>query len=148
MASANVSADEAAIRELISRQAARLSWARGREADWQGFADAFQAGAPMIPSSRPARPHSVGSFLDRMKSLAASTLPDFQERALGGEIRVFGNVAVALVAGETRENGTDVNRDVSGYLLIKEGGRWLIAAQAWDKESPDRPIPKTMLDPG
>ena len=82
-----------------------------------------------------------------MKSLSGSTLHDFQERALGGEIRIFGNVAVALVAGETRENGTDVNRDVSGYLLIKEGGRWLIAAQAWDKESPDRPIPKTMLDP-
>jgi len=139
--------DEAAIREVIGRQAARLSWSRGSEADWEGFTNSFFPGAPMIASRRPAQPQTVASFVERMKSLAASALQDFQERALGGEIRVFGNVAVALVAGETLENRTEANRDVSGYLLIKDGGQWMIVAQAWDKEKADLPIPKEMLDP-
>jgi hypothetical protein len=99
----------------------------------------------MIASRRPAQAQTVATFLDRMKGLAASTLPGFEERALGGYVHVFGNIAVALVAGETRENAAEVNRDVSGYLLIKDGGRWKIAAQAWDKERPDLSIPKAML---
>jgi hypothetical protein len=147
MSHPTLSLDEAKIREVLRQQAARLSWSRERAADWEGFANSFHPGAPMIASRRPAEAQSVATFIDRMKSLAVSTLHDFQERALGGEILIFGNVAVALVAGETRENGTDVNRDVSGYLLIKDGGRWVIAAQAWDKEREDLLIPKEMLDP-
>lgn len=141
MSHANTKADEIAIREMIHRQAARLSWTHDKAADWHSFADAFLPGAPMIASSRPPRLQSVDVFLERMKGLASGTLQTFQERALGSEVHIFGNVAVALVASETLENGSGINRDVSGYLLIKNGERWMIAAQAWDKEKPDQPIP-------
>ena len=144
MSDAKTNSDEYAILDLIHRQAARLSWSDDKAADWHGFADAFLPGAPMIASSRPPRPQSVDAFLERMKGLAAGELQTFQERALGSEVHIFGNVAVALVASETVENGSGINRDVSGYLLIKDGERWMIAAQAWDKERPDRPIPASL----
>ena len=144
MSDAKTNSDENAILNLIRRQAARLSWTHDKAADWHGFADAFLPGAPMIASSRPPRPQPVGAFLERMKALAAGELRTFQEKALGGEVHIFGNVAVALVASETLENGSGINRDVSGYLLIKDGERWMIAAQAWDKEKPDRPIPASL----
>jgi hypothetical protein len=35
----------------------------------------------------------------------------------------------------------DVTRDVSGFLLIRDGGEWRIAGQAWDLETPDKGIP-------
>ena len=140
--------DEKAIRDLIESQAAQLSWSAQRAANWLGFADGFAAGAPMIASARPARLQSVAQFVERMKDLAGGSLRTFGERVLGGRILIFGNVAVALFAGETRENETEINRDVSGYLLIKDQGRWRIAAQAWDKERPGHPIPKAMLEPG
>ncbi len=137
--------DENAIRELIREQARRLSWKEDRPADWDGFKSGFHAAAFMIASSRPARPQSVDEFLGRMKGLSQGSLRSFAEKAQNGAVHVFGNVAVALVAGETLENGQELNRDVSGYLLVKEDGRWRIAAQAWDKEKPDQKIPPAML---
>ena len=138
--------DVAAIRDLIRAQAQRLSWRANRTADWDGFKGGFIASAAMIASARPARPQSIGEFVDRMKTLSQGSLRDFEEKALGGPIHVFGNVAVALVvAGETLENGSETNRDVSGYLLVKEEGRWWIAAQAWDNEKPGQAIPAAML---
>ena len=137
--------DENEIRELIRAQACRLSWTGDRPADWDAYKSGFLPGATMIASARPVRLQSVDSFLGRMRELSRGNLPSFEERALSGSVQVFGNVAVALMAGETLENGTEVNRDVSGYLLIKDSGRWYIAAQAWDKEKPDQKIPPVML---
>lgn len=137
--------DEETIRELIQAQARRISWAGDRSADWEGYRQAFLSTAIMIASARPARSQSVDDFVDRMKGLSRDSLRSFEEKALNGHVHVFGNVAVALVAGQTLENGTELNRDVSGYLLVKEDGRWRIAAQAWDKEKPERKIPASML---
>ena len=75
------------------------------------------------------------------------TARDFQHhvpepvRVDGAEIKVFGNVAVAVAACETVENGADVNRNVEVLLLVREDGRWKIAAQAWDKASESSPVP-------
>jgi len=48
------------------------------------------------------------------------------------QILVFGNVSVVLAASEMLENETEVNHDVSGYLLVKNEGEWRIAAHCWD----------------
>jgi hypothetical protein len=53
----------------------------------------------------------------------------------------FGNVAVVLAMSELLENGSEVNHDISGYLLVKSDGRWSIAAHAWDQASPEKPPP-------
>ena len=57
------------------------------------------------------------------------------------EVRVFGNVAVALAACEMTEDDAEVNRGVEMLLLVKTDGAWRIACQAWDTEGPSRPIP-------
>jgi hypothetical protein len=63
------------------------------------------------------------------------------------QVLVFGNVAVVLAASEMLENGTEVNHDVSGYLLLKDDGKWRIAAHAWDKANEQRPVPEHLREP-
>ena len=76
-----------------------------------------------------------------MKGLAGTKLRSFREVVLGTEIRVFGNVAVALAACQMTENEGEVNRGVEMLLLIKNEGAWQIVSQAWDTESPTNPMP-------
>ena len=136
--------DEIAIRELIRTQAERLSWTSDTPADWDAFKSGYLPSALLIASARPARTQTVDEFLTRMKALSTGSLPSFAETALNGAVHVFGNIAVAIIAGETLENESERNRDVSGYLLVKEAGRWRIVAQAWDKETAERPIPPAL----
>jgi hypothetical protein len=140
--------DEREIRELIAAQAKRLSWSPDRPGDWEGYKSGFHPDALMVASSRPAKTQAVDAFLGRMKALAGGSLRSFAERALGGQVHVFGNIAVAIIAGETLENDKELNRDVSGYLLVKDADRWSIVAQAWDKATPEQCIPDAMLTPG
>jgi Domain of unknown function (DUF4440) len=133
--------DAQAIEALIARQFASLSWAPGRSTDWDAFAADFFPEASLYPAARPAMRQIVGAFVERMKGFAGTKLRSFQEVVLGTEIRVFGNVAVALAACGTTENDAEVNRGVEMLLLLKEDGAWRIASQAWDAESPLKPIP-------
>lgn len=133
--------DVRAIEALIARQFASLSWSRGEPADWNAFAADFSPDALLYPASRPAKRQTVDAFVERMKGVAATKLHTFKERVLGVEVRVFGNVAVALAACEMTENEAHVNRGVEMLLLVKDGGVWRIASQAWDMESEAKPIP-------
>jgi hypothetical protein len=80
-----------------------------------------------------------------MKTLAAATLPSFRETVLGSVVHVFGNVAVAVAACENTENETEISRNVEMLLLVKTGGKWRIAAQAWDKAGDAAPVPAWLL---
>jgi hypothetical protein len=88
----------------------------------------------------------VEAFVERMQELVGTTLRSFHETVLGTEVQVFGNVAVAVAACEVLENGTDVNRSVEMMLLVKDEGVWRIVSQAWDSESPTKPIPASLLN--
>lgn len=63
---------------------------------------------------------------------------------LGMQISVFGHVAVALAGCEMLENGHNVTRDVSGFLLVKDDGHWRIAPQGWDMEREGLPLPAAL----
>ena len=133
--------DLRAIEALVARQFASLSWAPGESADWAAFAADFLPDASLYPAARPARRQTTAAFVERMKGLAGTKLRSFKEGVLGTEVRVFGNVAVALAACEMTENDAEVNRSVEMLLLVKTEGAWRIACQAWDAEGPSRPIP-------
>ena len=141
----NENNDMSVIAEIITRQFASLTWNSGTAGNWAAFASDFFPDAALYPAARPARRQSVEAFLERMKGLQGSKLLSFHERVLGTEIRIFGNVAVALAACEITENDSAVNRGIEMLLLIKNEGRWQIVAQAWDNETPARPIPKHLL---
>ena len=134
--------DVDAIKALIARQFESLCWQPGRPAAWDKFAGDFLAGAPLYPSARPAKAQSVSAFLERMQVLSDGALKTFHERVVGAEVRVFGKVAVAIAACETLENGSERNHSVEMLLLVKDGAGWKIAAQAWDKVTPDNPLPQ------
>lgn len=136
--------DIRAIEALIRRQAECLAWAPGRAGDWDGFARDFLPGATLIQSPRPVEPRTVPQFVARQRGLADGPLPAYGQRVLGTDIRVFGNVAVALAAGEMKENGAVVACNVAALLLVKDDGAWKIAAQAWDRARAERPVPRNL----
>jgi len=145
----DTSADHLAIRELINRQLSSMTWEESSSGpDLAAFRSDFLPSAVLYPSARPLAEQSVDRFCARMNALSRSTLRSFHERVIGTTIHVFGNVAVAAVGCENTENGAQVNRNVEMMLLVKDEGRWRIAAQAWDREAEDNPIPGRLLTSG
>ncbi|HWV81997.1 MAG TPA: hypothetical protein VNZ50_11240 [Hyphomicrobiaceae bacterium] len=137
--------DVAAINGLIARQFASLRWKAGGAPALDDFAADFLPGAMLFASARPVCAQSIGQFAERMNGLVGTTLKSFNEEVIGIRVHVFGNIAVAIAACENTENGTEVNRNVEMMLLVKDGGEWKIAAQAWDKATDTRPIPAELL---
>jgi hypothetical protein len=107
--------DLRAIRDLINRQFASISWSAGGGPDTVTFGNDFLHGAPLYPSARPVSVRSVDEFTEYMGELVQTTLTSFQERVIGAKVIVFGE------------------------------GHWKIAAQAWDKETNSVPIPAELL---
>ena len=140
--------DVAAIRALIERQFGSISWNANRKADWDAFAGDFLPEARLFPAARPVAPKSVEAFIERMQGVAAEDLESLEETVLGAEVRVFGNVAVAMAVCGMSENGAEPRRGVEAILLVKDRGRWRIAAQAWDMEDPGKAVPPDWLDRG
>ena len=141
----NRAADLRAIRDLIDRQFTSMSWSMGGGPDTALFKSDLLPGAPLYPSARPVLATSDDAFTERMGELARTTLTSLHERPIGKRILVFGNVAVAAAASENTENEGEVNRSVEMFLLVKSGGHWKIAGQAWDKETSGTPIPDELL---
>ncbi|MGH8632629.1 MAG: hypothetical protein ACRET7_00690 [Burkholderiales bacterium] len=138
----DTSRDVRLIEELLVRQYQSVHWAPGEEADWAGFAGDFLPGTELFPGARPVKRQTVAAFIERMNGLRSQgKLVSLKERFLGCSIHVFGNVAVALAACEMLENGSEVTRDVSAFLLVKEEDAWRIASPAWDAESDSNRIP-------
>jgi hypothetical protein len=138
-------ADLRAIGDLIERQFSSMSWSEGGSPDTAMFKSDFLPGVPLYPSARPVSVKSLEEFTERMGELSRTTLTSLHERAIGTQILLFGNVAVVAAACENTENQGEVNRNVEMLLLVKSGGDWKIAAQAWDKETSSVPIPAELL---
>ena len=137
--------DETAIRALIGAHFESLTWTPTTGADWDTFAADFLPDASLFPAARPAQARTLDGFIERMNGVAQGSLRSFEEHTLGMRVLAFGNVAVVLAASEMLENGTDVNHDVSAYLLVKSEGEWRIAAHAWDQASEEMPVPESLL---
>ena len=137
--------DETAIRALIGAHFESLTWTPTTRADWDTFAADFLPDASLFPAARPAQARTLDGFIERMNGVAEGSLRSFEEHTLGMRVLAFGNVAVVLAASEMLENGTDVNHDVSAYLLVKTEGEWRIAAHAWDQASEETPVPESLL---
>jgi hypothetical protein len=71
----------------------------------------------LFPAARPVRRQTLDAFIARMNGVAQGSLRSFEEKTLGMQVLVFGNVSVVLAASEMLENGTEVNHDVSGVSI-------------------------------
>lgn len=137
--------DKDAIRAIIARQFASLSWGEGRAPGWDDFTGDFLAGASLFPAARPAKPIAVADFVERMRTLSETSLRTFDETVVGVDIHVFGNIAIAAAGAEMTENGAEASRSVEMMLLVKSEGQWKIAAQAWDRATEINPLPDTLV---
>ena len=142
MATVDQSDDMPAIRALIGAHFQGLRWSANTSSDWNTFRSDFLPDASLFGAARPVRRQTLDAFIERMKGVAQGTLRSFEEKTLGMQVLVFGNVAVVLAASWMLENGTEVNHDVSGYLLVKNEGAWRIAAHAWDHATEQSPVPE------
>ena len=133
--------DIQAIKAVIERQFAALSWSTENTGDWEAFAADFVDGAALFSAALSVKPQSVDEFLARMKNLAGKELRSLRETVLGSEIKVYGNIAVASVICGLIENEVTNNRTIEMLLLVKDDHVWRIAAQAWDKVSGLEPDP-------
>jgi hypothetical protein len=139
--------DEAAIRKVIAQQFGSLNWRPGTSGDWAAFVADFLPRAPLYAAARPVKAQTAEAFVERMTALAGSKLRSFAEAVLGVEVRIFGNVAIAVAGCEITENDADVMRGVEMMLLVKDAGVWRIAAQAWDTEGESKRLPAELLAP-
>jgi len=105
--------DVRAIKTLTGAHFDALRWSPGTAADWATFAADFLADASLFPAARPVRRQTLDAFITRMNGVAKGALRSFEEKTLGMQVLVFGNVGVVLAASEMLENGAEVNRDVS-----------------------------------
>lgn len=133
--------DESEIKALIGAHFESMKWGNGTEPDWERFREDFLPEAILLGAARPLAVRSVGGFIERMETVARTNLDSFEEHTRGMKILRFGTVAVVLAMSEMLENGKDVNHDISGYLLVKSDGRWMIAAHAWDQAGDGKPVP-------
>ena len=128
-----VTRDRDDIAKLIATQFRSLCWTEDTLSDTQALTDAYQQGAQLFASARPARAQTAEEFAKHMSALRQSgRISVFEEKGVGLHIWVTGNVAVAMAGCEMHENQKDVAEDISAFLLIKNPDGWAIAAQAWD----------------
>ncbi|MCE5974942.1 nuclear transport factor 2 family protein [Sinirhodobacter sp. WL0062] len=125
--------DDEAIIQLVRNHFEALYWSEGEEPAWERFRADFLPDAVLCSAARPAQLRSVHGFIERMETVARKNLLSFEEHTRGMKILRFGSVAVVLASSELLENGTETSHDISGYLLVKSAGRWLIMAHAWDQ---------------
>lgn len=133
--------DDEEIRTLIVNHFEPMHWKPDMEPNWDRFRGDFLSGALLCGAARPAQVRSLEGFIERMEMVARKNLESFEEHTKGVKIMCFGNVAVVLAMSELLENGTELNHDISGYLLVKSEGRWSIAAHAWDQAGEEKPVP-------
>ena len=136
--------DEEEIRALIREHFEPMRWDAECEPDWESFRRDFHSDAVLCGAARPAQVRTLDGFIERMETAARKNLETFEEHTRGMKIMRFGNVAVVLAMSEMLENGTDVNHDISGYLLVKTEGRWSIMAHAWDQAGDGKPVPEDL----
>ena len=136
--------DMQAIKALIAAHFDGLRWTPDTRPDWARFSADFLADASLFPAARPVRRQTLDAFITRMDAVAKGALRSFEETTLGMQILVFGNVAVVLSASRMLENNTETNHDVSAYLVLKDAGKWRIAAHAWDHASDQLPLPERL----
>lgn len=135
------STDEQEIRALIKDHFEGMRWGPGVGPDWHRFRKDFLPAAQLFGAARPVQVRTLDGFIERMETVARANLHAFEEHTRGVKVLCFGNIAVALAMSELLENGSDVNHDISGYLLVKSDGRWWIAAHAWDQAKEGKPVP-------
>lgn len=143
---ADYARDEARIREIVEQMFEAISWSETKAPDFEAFAGSVRKDAVLVPSARPASPTDIDTFVGRMRGqYEGAGMKTFDERANKTVVKIFGNLAVAIGSYQARIDGGPVGRGANGFLFVRDGGDWQIAAMGWDNEGEDKPLPAELL---
>lgn len=146
--------DRSDVEAVISALYDSVSFEAGGEPDWETLRSLFLDGAVLAQPRRGTRELellSVDEFVARFQADLATFEArgtGFFERIAGSACSTFGRTAHCRVIFEARfDRGSSdpVGRGVDDIQLVRNGGRWSIAAIATEYELPDRPIPEELL---
>ena len=129
-----------------------ISGPADEERDWDRFRGLFLDGARLVLGRRPdggegaAEEIVVATLEEFIPAASAQYAEDgFWEKQTAGRIDRFGNVAHAWSTYETRvgsPGSKPVARGINSIQMVRQAGRWKIAALAWDVELPGQRIPR------
>ncbi len=121
------------IQTLIYQQFESLQWTDTTQANWPLFESGFNECATLFPAKRPVAPITPKQFQQRMSNLKTKNiLFSFNEKVTACDIRIYGNIATAIVGCEMQENNSTYTHDVNIMILLKNENQWRIVSQAWD----------------
>jgi hypothetical protein len=166
-AAAIPSADERALRGVLTELYAAFSYDPGAEPDWDAQRALFLPGAcfvaPIAPGRSPRASDATGFLQDFQEALSSSRIGQcgFHERITHARIDVCGDIAHAFVvfdgfvppAGVAAAGGAGAaealaTRGLDSLLFVRDGRRWLVAAFATQYASEQRPLPAEYTLPG
>ena len=129
-----------------------ISGPADEERDWDRFRGLFVPGARLVLGRRPdggegaADEIAVATVEEFIPAASAQYAEDgFWEKEIAGTVDRFAHVAHAWSTYETRIGSADsepVARGINSIQMVREAGRWKIAAIAWDVELPGQRIPR------
>lgn len=146
--------DRSEVDAVIGALYGAVSFNKGGEPDWPGLRSLFLEGAVLAQPRRGTQQLellSVEEFVARFRADLASFEDrgtGFFERVAGSVCTTFGRTAHCRVVFEARfdpKSAAPVGRGVDDIQLVRNDGRWWIAAIATEYELPDRPIPGDLL---
>ncbi len=132
--------DIQAIKAVIERQFASVSWNSFKQPNWEGFNAVFHPNATLFSADQLDQAQTPQDFTTRLQSQSKTTRRTFQETALKIDVKVSGNIASAVVDCENIANGLDIHRTIEMLLLVKNATGWQIVSQAWDVARPVEPV--------
>lgn len=132
------------IETVVEQLFGAISWSASSPPDWKAFSDCCLPGAKLFPASRPVNPTDLLPFIEMMQGQYEGDLKDFDEAVTGHHVRVFGNIAIAFSGYTQRINGGDLTRGVNGFVMIRNDGKWKIAAMCWDGEKEGAQVPEDL----
>ncbi|WP_347271264.1 hypothetical protein [Rhizorhabdus histidinilytica] len=138
--------DLAEIGAVLPRLYAAVGWSATKAPDWDVFRRCCHRQAVLVPmGSGAATPVPLDAFVAGMEGQRASgAIRSFDEVELGHRVEGYGNLASVRSSFVATIDGID-RRGVTFAHLVREEGRWLILAAAWENEREGAPLPADLI---
>jgi hypothetical protein len=138
-------ADLAAIDQAIHAVYDVISGPPGQKRDFDRMRSLFAPNATLKAiGPKGLRGGSVEDYISR--NAAVLEKEGFTERELGRRVELWGGLATAWSAYDGRTaNGSFHERGINSFQLVKVDGKWLVASILWQEETPENPLPASLI---
>ena len=138
-------ADLAGIDQAIRGVYEVISGPPGQKRDFDRMRAMFAPSATMKAiGPNGLRGGSVEDYISRNHEILEKE--GFTERELARRVEVWGGLATAWSAYDGRNaSGTFHERGINSFQLVKVDGKWVVASILWQEETPENPLPRSLI---